>query len=251
MASIEAQKKITMEIRRFFVDKKDIIDNTVTLTGDEFYHMTKVLRYKVGYKAVILANDGIERHSVVEEIGKDYAVLTIENEMKVDFKNATVTLYAGLLKNNKLDFVVQKGVELGVDNIVPFTSQNSAETKFNADRANKIALESAKQCGSVYLSKVSDLVDFDKVLDDFKDYDKVIFAYENEKVNRIADAVKGVKNLAIVVGPEGGFTELETEKAINSGATIVTLGRRILRAETASIVSATLALEALGELDYE
>jgi 16S rRNA (uracil1498-N3)-methyltransferase len=240
-----------MEIRRFFVDKKDIVDGKITLTGDEFYHMTKVLRYKVGYKAVILANDGIERHSVVEEIGKDSAILAVENEVVADRKNATITLYAGLLKNNKLDFVVQKGVELGVDNIVPFISQNSAETKFNSERANKIALESAKQCGSVYLSKVGDLVDYDKVIDDFKCYDKVIFAYENEKTNRIVDAVKGAKNLAIVVGPEGGFTPEETERAIENGATVVTLGRRILRAETASIVSATLALESLGELDYD
>lgn len=240
-----------MEIRRFFVEQKDIVDGKVTLTGDEFYHMTKVLRYKVGYKAVILANDGIERHSVVEEIGKDYAILTIEDEVVADRKNVAVTLYAGLLKNNKLDFVVQKGVELGVDNIVPFTSQNSAETKFNTDRANKIALESAKQCGSVYLSKVGDLVDYDQVLDSFKNFDKVIFAYENEKVNRIADVVKGAKNLAIVVGPEGGFTPEETDRAVECGATVVTLGRRILRAETASIVSATIALEALGELDYD
>ena len=240
-----------MEIRRFFVEQKDIVDGKITLMGDEFYHMTKVLRYKVGYKAVILANDGVERHSTVEEIAKDYAVLNIDEEVVVDRKNATVTLYAGLLKNNKLDFVVQKCVELGVDNIVPFTSQNSAETKFNAERAGKIALESAKQCGSVYLSKVSDLVDFDKVVADFKEYDRVIFAYENEKTNRIRDAVKGAKNLAIVVGPEGGFTPEETQMALDGGATVVTLGRRILRAETASIVSATLALEALGELDYD
>ena len=240
-----------MEIRRFFVDKADILGDRITLGGDEFYHMTKVLRYKVGYKAVILANDGIERHSVVEEICKDYAVLKIEEEVVADRKNATVTLYAGLLKNNKLDFVVQKGVELGVDRIIPFVSQNSAETKFNADRANKIALESAKQCGSVYLSQVDDLVDFDKVVDGFKNYDKVIFAYENEKKNSIRDAVRGASNLAIIVGPEGGFTPEETDRAIAGGADVVTLGRRILRAETASIVSATLALEALGELDYD
>ena len=240
-----------MEIRRFFVDKTDIAGDKITLIGDEFYHMTKVLRYKVGYKAVILANDGIERHSLVEEIGKDYAILKIEEEVVADRKNATVTLYAGLLKNNKLDFVVQKGVELGVDRIIPFVSQNSAETKFNADRANKIALESAKQCGSVFLSKVEDLIDFDKVVDDFKTYDKVIFAYENERKNCIRNAVKGAKNLAIVVGPEGGFTPEETDRAIAGGAEVVTLGRRILRAETASIVSATLALEALGELDYD
>ena len=153
-----------MEIRRFFVNHSHINGKTVTLTGDEFYHMTKVLRYKEGYKAVILANDGIERLATVDSIGKDSATLTIESETVVDKKHAKVTLYCGLLKNNKLDFVVQKGVELGVDVIVPFVSQNSAETKFNLDRARKIALESAKQCGSVYLSQVNDLVDFDESL---------------------------------------------------------------------------------------
>ena len=122
-----------MEIRRFFVNPSDINGNTVTLRGDEFYHMTKVLRYKEGYKAVILANDGIELHSTVTSIGKDTATLTIDERKVVDVKNAKVTLYAGLLKNNKLDFVVQKGVELGVDVIVPFISQNTAETKFNLD----------------------------------------------------------------------------------------------------------------------
>jgi 16S rRNA (uracil1498-N3)-methyltransferase len=240
-----------MEIRRFFVSPSDINGKTVILSGDEFYHMTKVLRYKEGYKAVILANDGIERLATVDSIGKDSATLTIERETVVDKKHANVTLFCGLLKNNKLDFVVQKGVELGVDVIVPFVSHNSAETKFNLDRARKIALESAKQCGSVYLSEVKDLVDFDEVVDTFKDFDRVVFAYENEKEHTVREAVAGAKRVALVVGPEGGFSGLECQKALENGANIVTLGRRILRAETASIVTLALALEHLGELDYE
>jgi 16S rRNA (uracil1498-N3)-methyltransferase len=240
-----------MEIRRFFVSPSDINGKTVILSGDEFYHMTKVLRYKEGYKAVILANDGIERLATVDSIGKDSATLTIERETVVDKKHANVTLFCGLLKNNKLDFVVQKGVELGVDVIVPFVSHNSVETKFNLDRARKIALESAKQCGSVYLSEVKDLVDFDEVVDTFKDFDRVVFAYENEKEHTVREAVAGAKRVALVVGPEGGFSGLECQKALENGANIVTLGRRILRAETASIVTLALALEHLGELDYE
>ncbi len=240
-----------MEIRRFFVKPSDLIGKTVTLCGDEFYHMTKVLRYKEGYKAVILANDGIERHSTVTKIDRDFAILTVDEEVVVDKKHCSVTLYAGLLKNNKLDFVVQKGVELGVDKIVPFVSSNSAETKFNHDRAEKIALESAKQCGSVYLSEIGDLTDFDEVIAEFHKYDKVIFAYEDEKRLTLAKAVVGSKNIAIIVGPEGGFTQLEVEKVKENGGKIVTLGRRILRAETASIVSVALALDHLGELDYD
>lgn len=240
-----------MEIRRFFVDNSDICNNVVTITGDEFSHMVKVLRYKVGFKAVVCANDGIERLCTVNEIGKDFATLVIEQENVQDVKNAHVTLFAGLLKNNKLDFVVQKSVELGVDEIIPFASHNCAETKFSKDRAEKIALEAAKQCGSAYLSKVGPLENFDEVLARFKEFDTVLFAYENEKKNRIKDCRFEGKKVALVVGPEGGFTPDETEKAKECGATIVTLGRRILRAETASIVSCALLLDHLGELDYE
>lgn len=240
-----------MEIRRFFVDKKDICGNTVILTGDEFLHMTKVLRYKVGYSAVILANDGIERLCTVSEIAKDSATLIIVNEKVVDGKKSKLTLCAGLLKNNKLDFVVQKGVELGVDEIIPFVSANTAESKFNRERAEKIALESAKQCGSVYLSKIGNLLTFDEVVSTFANYDTVILAYEYEKTIKLRDIDMKEGNILLVVGAEGGFTPDEIEKAKANGGNIITLGKRILRAETASIVLSALALDMLGELDYD
>lgn len=240
-----------MEIRRFFVTNSDISGNLVTLCGDEFLHMTKVLRYKVGYKAVILANDGVERLCTVSEISKDYATLTIDEEKVVDGKKSKLTLCAGLLKNNKLDFVVQKGVELGVDEIIPFSSANTAENKFNRERAEKIALESAKQCGSVYLSKIGELKTFDEVVESFTDFDEVVFAYEYEKNVRLRDIGLHAGNILLVVGAEGGFTSEEVEKATANGAKIITLGKRILRAETASIVLSALTLDNLGELDYD
>lgn len=240
-----------MEIRRFFVTNSDISGNLVTLCGDEFLHMTKVLRYKVGYKAVILANDGVERLCTVNEISKDYATLTIDEEKVVDGKKSKLTLCAGLLKNNKLDFVVQKGVELGVDEIIPFTSSNTAESKFNRERAEKIALESAKQCGSVYLSKIGELKTFDEVVKSFSDFDEVVFAYEYEKKVKLRDLGLQSGNILLVVGAEGGFTPEEVEKATANGAKIITLGKRILRAETASIVLSALTLDNLGELDYD
>lgn len=186
-----------MEIRRFFVEPSDINGTFVTLTGDEFLHMVKVLRYKVGFKAIVCANDGVERLCTVKEIGKDFATLVIDKETAVDVKKAHVTLFAGLLKNNKLDFVFQKAVELGVDKIVPFVSANCAETKFSQDRAEKIALEAAKQCGSAYLSKVGALENLDAVLSSFKDFDTVLFAYENEKKNRIKDCLCKAKTLRL------------------------------------------------------
>ena len=103
-----------MEIRRFFVAKQNIAGSVVTLCGDEFVHMTKVLRYKVGYKAIVCANDGIEHSCTVSEIGKDFAKLNIDESKVVDRKSVEITLFAGLLKNNKLDFAVQKAVELQI-----------------------------------------------------------------------------------------------------------------------------------------
>ena len=240
-----------MEIRRFFVEKNAINGDSVTIMGDEFLHMTKVLRYKVGFKAIVCANDGVENHCTIREIGKDYAILSIDKSVVVDRKNVCITLYSGLLKNNKLDFVIQKAVELGVDRVVPFVSQNSAETKFAVERGERIALEAAKQCGSTYLSKVEPLEDFKQVLSEIKTYDQVLFAYEGEKRNSIKTSNLTGQNIALIVGSEGGFTAEETALAKDAGAIVVTLGRRILRAETASIVLAALTLEKLGELDYD
>lgn len=240
-----------MEIRRFFVSPSDISDGVITVSGDEFLHMTKVLRYKAGYRATVCANDGIEHACTVMEICKDFAKLRIDESRSRDTKNVNITLYAGLLKNSKLDFAIQKAVELGVDRVVPFTSANCAETKFSKDRANKIALEAAKQCGSVYLSEVGELVDIESVIEDIKSYDGVLFAYEFEKQNKIADNLPKGKRIALIVGPEGGFLQGEAERIINAGAKAVTLGKRILRAETASIILSALVLNGLGELSYE
>lgn len=240
-----------MEIRRFFTTPEYINGDVITLDGDEFLHMTKVLRYKVGYKAIVCANDGKERLCTITDINNGRATLKVDEVKTIDEKHARVTLFAGLLKNNKLDFAIQKAVELGVDEIVPFISQNSAEDKFSADRANRIALEGAKQCGSVYLTDVGELVKFEDVLNRIKDFDVALFAYEDEKHNRIKDCKICGKNVALIVGCEGGFTAEEVQKAKEKGANIVTLGRRILRAETASIVASTLLLDKLGELDYD
>lgn len=240
-----------MEIRRFFVQPQDICNNTVTLWGDEFAHLSKVLRYKVGYKAVVCANDGVEHYCTVTDIGKDSATLRIDESRVADRKNVSVTLYAGLLKNNKLDFVIQKAVELGIDRVVPFVSQNSAETKFVLDRANKIAKEAAKQCGSAYLTVIEPLCELKDVAEELKNYDTSVMAYEFETKTRIKDVGFSGKNIALIVGCEGGFQKHEAEMMREKGANIVTLGRRILRAETAGIVVSALTLDALGELDHE
>ena len=237
-----------MELRRFFVSQEDISGDTVTVRGEEFAHMTRVLRMKPGYKVLVCANDGCERLCVIRSIFGDEALLDTQEVRRTDDKKISLTLFAGLLKNSKLDLVVQKSVELGVDVIVPFVSERTAEKKFSAGRAARIALEAAKQCGSSRLSRVEDAVTFAEMTDRLKEFDTVLFAYEEERGLSLSKADICGKNIALIVGSEGGFAPGEAAAAQAAGAVSVTLGRRILRAETASIVGCALVLNALGEL---
>lgn len=241
-----------MELRRFFVSSSDVApDGTVTVTGGEAEHMTRVLRMKKGFKAVVCTGDGSEIVAEITDVGKERVTLRVLEERRVDRRDAHLTLYCGILKNKNLDFVVRHAVELGVDRIVPFYSSRTDETSFNAARGNKIALEAAKQCGSVFLSEVCEPISFDEMTGQFGEYDAVYFCYENERRRPLASLRPEGKKFALVVGSEGGFTEDEVNEATERGAVTVTLGRRILRAETADIVACAFALGAMGELDYD
>lgn len=242
-----------MEPRRFFVRPEAVsADGLITVSGTEAEHMIRVLRMKEGYKAVILTGDGCERLSTVVRVTRGVVLLREESVTRADRRSVSLTLFAGNLKNGNLDLVVRKAVELGVDRIVPFVSARTDEKKFNRERAERIALEAAKQCGALFLSEVEEQISFKEVLDRVKNYDKTWFCYENETRSPLAKIAREQgRSFALIVGSEGGFTDEEAAAAVAAGAKSVTLGRRILRAETADIVASAFALGALGELDHD
>ena len=242
-----------MEPRRFFVRPEAVsADGLITVSGTEAEHMIRVLRMKEGYKAVILTGDGCERLSTVVRVTRGEVLLREESVTRADRRSVSLTLFAGNLKNGNLDLVVRKAVELGVDKIVPFVSARTDEKKFNRERAERIALEAAKQCGALFLSEVEEQISFKEVLDRVKNYDKTWFCYENETRSPLAKIAREEgRSFALIVGSEGGFTDEEAAAAVAAGAKSVTLGRRILRAETADIVASAFALGALGELDHD
>lgn len=240
-----------MEIKRFFVDPNFVKDGKVYVEGSTYKHLALVLRAKVGYKVIICVNDGKELNCTIESISKDNAILNIDSEKIADARKVGVTLYAALLKNSKLDYVIQKAVELGVKDFVPFTSKRTVETKFNIERARTIALESAQQCGSSFLTNIHEPISFDNLLTKLNNHEISILAYEDENKATISFVLKEETDIALVVGPEGGFETEEVESVKKMGAKVVTLGKRILRADTASIVFSALVLNARGELDYD
>ena len=241
-----------MEIRRFFVPNEAAYDNYITIDGEQFTHMVKVLRYKVGYQLILCLDDGLDYHCTIREITKKYARAGIDYVEKNNaVPNTKITLYQALPKGDKLDLIIQKCTELGIFAIKPFLSRYTNETKYNLERNKKIALEACKQCGRGKLPIIGELTDFDTMLEDAAKNDILIMPYENATVGRISSikGLKQAKSIGIIIGSEGGFEESEVKKAKKDAkAKVVSLGNRILRCETAAIVTNTLVMYEIGEL---
>lgn len=241
-----------MEIRRFYVDKGDIADGFVTVKGDEYIHMTKILRHKVGYKIIVNNNlDGFDYYAVITDIGKESARAEIVDTVINDtVSNVDVTLLQALPKGDKSDFIAQKATELGVKKIVFFLSEFTAEKKINIDRIKRITLESCKQCGRAFVPEVEFVNTIAELL--LERYDKVIFMNEHERKMSFSDlsfSNDKEKKVALIVGSEGGFSNREVNEICDKGAISVSLGKRILRAETASVASMSIVMYKLGEMD--
>ncbi len=230
--------------RRFKVSEKDmknIDEDKIEIYGSEVKHI-QVLRNNVGDK--ITVNENI---CEIINIKKDSIVLEIlENAPRIGEPNINLTLYMAVLKNDKLDFVVQKAIELGVKRIIPFFSKNTVvklDEKGKIKRKEKLQIvadEACKQCGRTDEVFIDDFINFDEILKDATKYSKIVLAYEKE-TSSLRDSLNIAKNnkfkdIGIVIGPEGGFDKTEYEKLLKiDNVSSVSLGSRILRAETAAL----------------
>lgn len=238
-------------MRRFFIEPSDLHENSATLSGEEFVHMARVLRSKPGEIFVLLDGSGYEYTAVLKEILEDHAVLTItDKKMSEAEPNAKVTLYQGMPKSQKLDTVVQKSVELGAAGIVPFVSARCVKTPRDFDRKNdrlqRIAAEAVKQSQRAAVPKIGKLADFKGLVRAVSAHALALVCYENEKKLTLKQVLTKNKSndIAVIIGPEGGFEPSEIETLAASGAVVVTLGKRILRTETAGPA-------ALAQIMYE
>ena len=240
-----------MEIKRFFANADNYDGRYIIIDGEEYTHMSKVLRHKVGYQIIVNLDDGKDYNCTIKEMNKDYAKAQVDEIVDNECKaKASVTLFQALPKGDKIDLITQKCVELGVEKIVPFLSQYTNETKFNLQRLSRIALEACKQCGRARRPQVGDLVDFDGLLNMLDEYDTVILPYEHANVGKISD-VQGLmsgKKIALIIGSEGGFAPEEVQKIVSKGGQVVSLGKRILRCETAAIIASALVMYEMGDL---
>ncbi len=234
--------------KRFFVEK---VNDVTEITGEEFIHAVSVLKIKKGEKIFIcdkLGNEYIAEITSVEK-KKLFATILIESENLCEPKEQLI-LIVGYLKGDKTELVVQKGVELGVSKIVVFSSEFSSAYMNNnkLERLNRVAMEACKQCGRAKVPKVIYVPSLEQALVEGEEVKNKLFACEFAKETEVDFSVlEGAT--AIVVGSEGGFSEKEYELAKNKGYKTVYLGKRILRAETASIALTAIIMNALGGLE--
>lgn len=234
-------------LRRFFVEK---IENPLIIEGEEFRHAVNVLRIKEGEEIIVCDGSGLEYLSKVDKINKKDLSVEIISSSESDVEAKTdVTLIAGYLKGDKTELVVQKAVELGAKKIIVFNSEycSSYMNENKLSRLNKVSVEAAKQCGRAIAPKVVYEDTFEGALKGGENADNKLFACEFATSSEVDfNVLKG--STAIVVGSEGGFSKEESEIATEMGYKTVYLGKRILRAETASIALLGIIMNALGEL---
>ncbi len=244
---------------RFFVDKKNINleNNTCIIEGEDVKHISKVLRCRTGEELEVCDNNNNEYICEITNIDKNQVELNILE--KVDIQRESdlkIKVYQGLPKGPKMEMILQKLTEVGVDEIILVQTKRTVvkvddkkEDK-KIERWERIIYEAAKQSKRGKIPTLRGVLTFKEALADMKENDFNIAPYENEKTKSIKQAIKGVNinNIGIFVGPEGGFEETEIEAIEDIGGQSVSLGPRILRTETASLVASSIVLYELSDL---
>lgn len=238
----------------FFVDKEAFLCDPIVVDGEEANHMIKVLRMKAGDSLTLFDGEGNCADGEIEGIeGKSVSVRVLKRYASESEPKLKITLFQGIPKNPKMDMIIQKATELGVTRIVPVNTKRivaKIDKEAKIERLQRIAFEAAKQCGRAYVPRVDSPVSFDKAIEMLRELDAAIIPYECEKDGKLADCIpEGIETLGIIIGPEGGFEATEIEKAEGAGVKRVTLGKRILRTETAGLIASALCLYIAGDMN--
>lgn len=238
---------------KFFVDYHDVKDSTIRITdADDRKHMTKVLRLDVGDIISISDTVQFEYTAEITAVDKDYIETRILDKQKFAREpELKITLFQGIPKQGKMETIIQKTVELGVYSIVPvFTDRSVVIDHGNfykkIERWQKIADEAVKQCKRGIIPQIQREMIFQEMINDVVKYDLILFPYENEENVTIKDCLRSIEKkpqkAAIIIGPEGGFSDKEAEALVKVGAQSVSLGKTILRTETAGMTAIAMAM---------
>lgn len=238
-------------MHHIFIDENQIDEKNIVVSHkDDFLnynHLRNALRVKAREKVQVSINSETSTKDYVCEISKvseDEIKLTILEECPKNEMTLKINLYQGLPKFDKMEYIIEKAVELGVYRVIPVSMKNCVvklddkKSKGKIDRWNKISLSAATQSKRGIVPMVEDVIDFDSMIDKLKNEKNTYLLYEDAKASTKAEFnnINKIKDkINFIVGPEGGFNPIEIEKAKNAGIKFLTLGERILRTETAPL----------------
>lgn len=241
-------------MHRFFVT--DIDNNQVIFSAEQTRQIQAVLRMEPGQRVIALDNAGWEYEVELVALGRKRATAVIHHKRpSANEPNTHLTLYQSLMKRDKFEWVLQKGTEIGVSHFVPLVTQRSLIQKVDiknskSARWQKIITEAAEQCRRGRIPTLQTPVTLAQALAEHPSQPGLI-AWEEAKDVTLREALAVEKRpsaISLFIGPEGGFAAEEIESAQLAGLTPITLGKRILRAETAALVAAALILHELDEV---
>lgn len=242
---------------KFFVKNNQIENNTIQILGTDVNHIKNVLRLKENDEIEICDSDEQQSYLCkIIELEESFVKCDIVNKIEGSREsNIEVTIFQGLPKADKMELIIQKSVELGVYDITPVemarcvVKLNDKDKTKKIERWNKISEVAAKQSQRDIIPKINNIIKISELANIISQYDGIILAYEKEKDYTIKQELQKLKmqnaqKIGIVIGPEGGLEEKEVEMLKNNGASVITLGKRILRTET-------VALNVLSNIIYE
>jgi 16S rRNA (uracil1498-N3)-methyltransferase len=264
-------------LRRFFVEEIEAEDGLCTIRGSEAKHMTRVLRMGRGDRFILMDGKGARFRAIIESAGRREVLVTLEKPLPEPPPSPVeITLCQALLKSRAMDYVIEKTSELGVHRILPFSSERTV-VRLNKERfANKkqhwreIAHSAAKQSDRKVPVEIGPLSSFEELVGRTRAEDALkIILWEEEMAKDLMGVLRGsppftpsqtlplegegrvgVKNFIGIVGPEGGFSEKEVRAAGEAGFVSVSLGQRVLRAETAAITIVAIVQYEWGDLSF-
>ena len=226
-------------MRRFFGREQN---DKIVIENEEYNHLKNVLRLGVGAEIIVSLNDENDYFCQVEKMGKNFAECKVNGKQLCPANpRKNIVLFQAVPKGPKFDFILQKATEIGITKVVPFLTEYCvAKSVDKKTRYEAVFANACKQCERSIMPVLEKTMSVKEVAATFSDFDIVLFA--NERVNT-SEKIKNLekyKNIAIIVGAEGGFSQAEKELFVEKGATSVSLGKRILRCETAAVAMMSL-----------
>ncbi len=251
-------------MHRFFIPPAWISKNEVEISHPVAHQIDRVLRLRAGQHVIVLDNQGSEFEVELFEVGPLARGKIIDQRAAAGEPGCKLSLYLGLTQREKFEWMLQKCTEVGACIFVPMTTSRTLVSAGHPgeidhrgrkqERWERIVQEAAEQSGRGLIPQIRPAAGFrEALLAARSENDLVLIPFEGERTHRISDVIqenfgrRKITSIALFIGPEGGFTDEEIREGVENGGLAVTLGRRILRMETAAVVAAAIALNSLGE----